>query len=245
MLQTKRCSKCKEIKLIDNFCRDKYCKDGYHGVCRGCIAEYSKRYYLDNSEKVKEKSRKWSKDNPNKTKKRFKKWLNNNAGYNKERTKKWREDNFLRAKATSKEWRKNNYERYVEIKREWEINNPEKVKKTRKRGFLKWFLKPKNNLSTRVASSIRKSIKRNKNGYHWENLVNYTIQDLMAHLEKQFKPSMNWELFAQGKIHIDHIIPVSLWEFNSYEDREFKQCWALCNLQPLWAIDNLTKGAKI
>jgi hypothetical protein len=27
-------------------------------------------------------------------------------------------------------------------------------------------------------------------------------------------------------------------------DLEFKQCWALSNLQPLWALDNLHKGGK-
>ena len=54
---------------------------------------------------------------------------------------------------------------------------------------------------------------------------------------------MNWE--NQGKWHIDHIIPISLWQFEIHTDREFRQCWALCNLQPLWGKDNLSKNNKI
>ena len=36
----------------------------------------------------------------------------------------------------------------------------------------------------------------------------------------------------------------SWWEFKSPEDDEFKQCWALCNLQPMWATDNIRKNNK-
>jgi hypothetical protein len=65
----------------------------------------------------------------------------------------------------------------------------------------------------------------------------------MAHLEKQFTNGMTWE--NRNEWHIDHIIPQSLWKYETYDDREFKQCWALCNLQPLWAEDNLSKGNRI
>jgi hypothetical protein len=56
---------------------------------------------------------------------------------------------------------------------------------------------------------------------------------------------MNWELYMQGKIHIDHKRPIASFNFNSYKDKEFKECWALNNLQPLWAEENLSKGNKI
>lgn len=83
--------------------------------------------------------------------------------------------------------------------------------------------------------------KKNKNGYHWEDLVGYTVEELKQHLENQFKEGMNWDKFLKGEIHIDHIIPKSLFKYNDSEDREFKQCWALANLQPLWAEDNIKK----
>lgn len=33
---TMKCSKCKEIKSIREFCRDKYMKSGYHSTCKKC-----------------------------------------------------------------------------------------------------------------------------------------------------------------------------------------------------------------
>ena len=50
--------------------------------------------------------------------------------------------------------------------------------------------------------------------------------------------------FGPDKWHIDHIIAQKKFKFTSYEDKAFKDCWALSNLQPLWQPDNLSKGAK-
>jgi len=94
-----------------------------------------------------------------------------------------------------------------------------------------------------VGHRIRLSIK-NKNGLSWENLVGYTLKDLKSHLESMFKPGMTWDNYGYRGWHIDHVKPVSLFEFDSYEDEDFKRCWALENLQPLWAEENMRKGNK-
>lgn len=94
-----------------------------------------------------------------------------------------------------------------------------------------------------VSTHIRISLKDGKGGRSWERLVGYSITELMAHLEKKFKPGMNWS--NQGKWHIDHIIPVSAFNFTKSEDMDFKRCWALSNLQPLWAIENIKKNARL
>ncbi len=82
-----------------------------------------------------------------------------------------------------------------------------------------------------------------KRGNTWEKLVGYTVEELMAHLESKFWPGMSWSNYGQW--HIDHIIPDSVFHYTSYEDPEFKECWALSNLQPLWAHDNQSKHAKM
>ena len=66
----------------------------------------------------------------------------------------------------------------------------------------------------------------------------------MAHLEKQFKEGMTWNNYGYYGWHIDHIRPVSSFNFNSYDDPEFKECWALSNLQPLWGKENISKKDK-
>jgi len=54
---------------------------------------------------------------------------------------------------------------------------------------------------------------------------------------------MSWENY--GKWHIDHIIPISKFNFITSEHLDFKRCWALKNLQPLEAKQNMSKGKKL
>jgi hypothetical protein len=93
-----------------------------------------------------------------------------------------------------------------------------------------------------MSSMIYIALKEKKNGHKWEDLVGYTCDDLMSHLENQFKDGMSWD--NKGEWHIDHIIPRSQFHFSSYNDADFKKCWSLDNLQPLWATENLTKYTK-
>lgn len=94
-----------------------------------------------------------------------------------------------------------------------------------------------------VATLIWGALKRNGESKRVEELLGYTISDLRTHLERQFTKGMSWEIFMQGKIHIDHIHPKA--SFNLADDVEWKTCWSLPNLRPMWAKDNLEKRAKI
>jgi len=62
-------------------------------------------------------------------------------------------------------------------------------------------------------------------------------------LEQQFLPGMSWDNY--GEWHIDHIIPVAVFNYSSVDHIDFSRCWALSNLRPLWAADNLHKNAKL
>ena len=71
-------------------------------------------------------------------------------------------------------------------------------------------------------------------GCSWEEFV--------VHIERQFLPGMTWG--NRSKWHIDHIVPRSSFSYSSPEDDDFRACWALTNLRPLWAIENIRKNAK-
>ncbi len=45
-----------------------------------------------------------------------------------------------------------------------------------------------------------------------------------------------------GEIHIDHVIPAS--SFDLTKGSEVARCWALPNLRPLWAADNVRKSDR-
>jgi len=102
---------------------------------------------------------------------------------------------------------------------------------------------PSNKINYRMSLQIYDSLRYNKGGRHWEELVGYTLDDLKINLENKFLEGMNWG--NMGKWHIDHIIPKSSFKFQTNDDKEFKDCWSLENLQPLWAYDNLVKGKKM
>lgn len=97
-------------------------------------------------------------------------------------------------------------------------------------------------VSAHMRTLIHRALGKAKAGRSWKTFVDYSLEELMAHLERQFKPGMTWE--NKGDWHIDHIIPRSSFEYSSPDDPEFKKCWSLSNLQPLWAIDNIRKNAK-
>ncbi|MFH1762494.1 MAG: HNH endonuclease, partial [bacterium] len=58
-----------------------------------------------------------------------------------------------------------------------------------------------------------------------------------------FTNGMAWKNY--GEWHVDHIIPRSVFNYEKAEDVDFKRCWALDNLQPLWGIENISKGNKL
>ena len=100
---------------------------------------------------------------------------------------------------------------------------------------------PSTNIRIRIGSQIRYHLKK-KNKGTFKNLP-YSISELMTDLESKFTDGMSWENL--DKWHIDHIKPVCSFDIKSVESEEFKKCWSLNNLQPLWAKDNLIKGSKM
>jgi len=94
--------------------------------------------------------------------------------------------------------------------------------------------------------TVNKWLKRlgsSKKGSSVLYYLGYSIQELKKHLEYQFDPNMTWNNYGTYW-HIDHIIPQSDLPYRSMEDDNFKKCWALSNLRPLEAIQNMRDGAK-
>lgn len=106
---------------------------------------------------------------------------------------------------------------------------------------------PNFRLKSSVAARINFSLRArgsSKERRSWESLVGYTLDELCRHIERQFSRGMTWENMGRGGWHIDHRQALSSFTFTSADDPEFRVAWALSNLQPLWAKDNLSKGAK-
>lgn len=107
-------------------------------------------------------------------------------------------------------------------------------------GYIK---NPKRKIDRNVGSLIWQAIKKRESGIKWLKLFDYSLVEFMNHLEKQFDNKMSWNNYG-SYWHIDHIKPRSLFKFTTAKDQEFKECWALENLQPLEASANRKKGNK-
>ena len=101
-------------------------------------------------------------------------------------------------------------------------------------------------ISRRMSSVMNECLRNTparKQGRHWEDIVGYTLEELMSHLESKFVDGMSWN--NRSEWHIDHIIPRAVFNITSLDCEEFKKCWALDNLQPLWWRDNVSKRDKL
>jgi hypothetical protein len=83
-----------------------------------------------------------------------------------------------------------------------------------------------------------------KKGHYLNNnstieMLGYSSNDLKRHMELLFLDGMSWENW--GEWHIDHKIPVSKFD----KETPMTIVNNLNNLQPLWALDNLSKSNKI
>lgn len=71
-------------------------------------------------------------------------------------------------------------------------------------------------------------------------LTGCSQEQLVKHIEKQFKQGMSWENYGLDTWHIDHIRPCYSYDLNDIEQQ--KKCFHYTNLQPLKAFEDLSKG---
>ena len=102
------------------------------------------------------------------------------------------------------------------------------------------------NLRGRIAAAIsRKKYERVfvKKCANTKSLIGCSINRLLAHIESKWLPGMTWENHGQMGWHIDHILPCDM--FDMTDEAQQRACFHYTNLQPLWWLDNIRKGAKI
>lgn len=213
----RECTKCGEWKSLDDYyVRKDRGTERRHRECKKCIGLRAKVYYSENKESADERNRLW------------------------------RAENSERINLAGKEWRRKNPDKARQYQYNWNEKNPEKVKAIEKRRREKDSKNPKAKIRSSVSRSIRKSIRTgSKLGRKSEDILGYTIKELMTHIEKLFKPGMTWENYGIGGWEIDHIIPISVHNYETTDDIDFKKCWAISNLQPLWMTENRSKKDKI
>lgn len=136
------------------------------------------------------------------------------------------------------------YKEKINLKiKEWYYKNKDKVRETQRiyertrRNNLHFKIKEK--MRRRIRSALKKD--GGKKTKRTMKLVGCTVEQLKQHIEKQFKPGMSWK--QRNSFHIDHIIPCASFDLTKLSEQ--KKCFHYTNLQPLYPIENIKKGARL
>jgi len=239
----KKCTKCKKVKSLDEFTKDKKQKDKKDQTCKVC-----KKLYSFNNKK---KSKEWRDKNKEKTKETFKIYYKKNKEkikqhriknkeiikeYNKEYNKKNKEKN----KKISKIYYQKNKERLIEYNKKYILNNT-KRRNTYRKEYTK--LRKQKDPLFKLTCSIRKNIGNSliKSGYT-KKAKSYNI------LKCEYNFFMDWlngkasngYTYGIDNLHLDHVIPISLAET---EDEAYLLNH-YSNFQLLTSEDNISKGNR-
>jgi hypothetical protein len=246
-------------------CKDcvKKSNDDYYDKNRKKLQKQATDRYFINSEKRKEYSRNYRKNNSEIVSLGRKKYYNDNKEKEILNHKIYVENNRESVNAQQAIWRLENKEKYQEYNREYSINYRENNKESIAENKREWekhkvktdpSFKIKKNLSRAISRGLAVNGTKKNNQSCW-NFLGYSIDELKQHLEYLFDPWMTWNNHGQynPKIwddnnsatwtwQIDHIMPHSTFKYSSMEDKNFKKCWALENLRPLSAKQNVLDG---
>jgi hypothetical protein len=167
-------------------------------------------------------------------------------GGKKTSNKKYYESNKEKISEYYSEWRENKKEHLKEYQKKWREDNRDKLRKT-KRDYEKNrkdsdpLYKLVANFRTAIWTVLKES---NVDKYgHYFDVLQYSPEELINHLEKQFKDDMTWDNY--GIWHVDHKLPITSFDIQEMGDEEFMRCWCLDNLQPMWGEENIRKSNKV
>lgn len=120
-----------------------------------------------------------------------------------------------------------------------------------KRARENWRRDYRNNPAYRIQCIMRSRINKTmryrpfgiRGRKRFKEIFGYSPDDLEARLRSTVPDGSCWQDFMEGKLHIDHIRPISSFDIDTEDHPDFRVCWGLDNLQLLTASDNLKKHA--
>ena len=247
-MRTKICRTCNEELIIDLYAKPNM------GSCRKCTNIKQKQDRLNNLEKRKEGARlsyyKKREENLQRAKVYYEKTKESKAEYDK----RYREQNKLKIAEYKKQWALNNPDKVFEKQKEYRENNSDNLslkksqyaKKNRAKINAKASIYVKYRCDTdplyKLTKNTRKMVSRymlGEKSKRTQEIVGCTFEELKTYIESQFTEGMSWDNYGIDGWHVDHIKPLAV--ANSQE--EIISLNHYTNLQPLWALDNLKKGA--
>lgn len=206
--------------------------------------EEIKEYVKKNRKRINETSRNWSKNNREKINLSRRKNYNKNKDVVKERLRKYYIRNSERIKENVKLYSKNNKEKVLERNKIYFQKNKHKINEKRKiyqKNRLKEdsVYKIKSQIRNLIKNAfLRKGMTKSKKT---EEILGCDLELFYNYLLKTYKNNYGIEWDKVEKVHIDHIIPLSV----AKTEEEVIKLNRYTNLQLLKEKDNLEKSNKI
>lgn len=244
----KTCTLCEIEKSPTEFGPRKSCKDGLHFWCRPCLKIKKAGYYLKHKDAYRSvkaaNDRKRNASDPEANRARVKAWREANPSKAKESKRQYHAKNREALRAVSRARYEANKEDHLSKCAAWTAANRDRV-----RAYQASYYKTKRKedpiyaatviCRCRVASAFRRMGFRK--GSTTAALLGCSFETLRLHIESLFQPGMNWENRGFDGWHVDHKIPLA----SAVDEASLRALCHYKNLQPLWASDNLKKGAKM
>ena len=211
---TKVCRECGEEKAID--CFSTQGKKARNPRCKPCRARLARERHKANPEHQIAIVRNYQKKN-------------------KEKVETYRKVNHEKLMEQQRERR-----RTTDVYKNWVEENRDKTRAASLRYNKKILKEPRERIRRAISRGVVRGLLGKKSKRTFDALP-YTVEELMSHLESLFQEGMTWDNY--GEWEIDHIKPHVIFGYETVECPAFYECWALDNLQPLWAADNRSKGS--
>lgn len=239
----KECNVCHVVKPHSEFYIRADRNNEVTSNCKICTNLHKAKQWASHTEESKKalsKARYAKTGDKQKEKKRAAYWADTEAASlkNKQNREKYREA-ILQAQ---KDWyQKNRSEQIARGKAHYEANKKSYIEGNRRRVKERIKVDPVFALSQRIRSLIYIRIysggytKRSKS----QEILGCTWDEFKRHIERQFTKGMSWDRL--GEIHLDHITPVA----TAKTEEEVIALNHFTNIRPMWAKDNLSKGAQI
>lgn len=209
----KTCNRCRKEKPLHDFNKQVHGKFGRKGRCKSCCNLYTKKYYQENSERLKEYSKLYRKENPNYQKEYYKN--------NREKVlSSWSEyyfKNKSKIQTRTKKWREANKERLLKQEELYRSNNRNKARDYYQRNK-DYFLQSNKQRKARKLSATPP----------------WLTQEHVNQMRQFYYFRGNISGVVGREYHVDHIVPL--------QGENVCGLHVPWNLQVIPAKDNLSKG---
>ena len=240
-VRLKTCRVCGKEKELEEFEKNKRRADGYDNRCLACGREYKKQKLIEKHGSVYFGNKRYRDSHQEYLKqKKHQDYVDNREAVlaqHKEYYEKHRE----RISAQVKGYKEANADRKKQWDKDYAKAHPEVVRRSQRAYWERHrsdeAFRIRYNLSGRIYRALC-GLSKSKATMH---LLGCSIEELQEYLSSKFQDGMSWDNYGLDGWHVDHIRPCA--SFDLADPEQQKICFHYSNLQPLWAVDNMSKGS--